>query len=504
VSGVLFVLSIAMLIVALPLLRSGLRGRVIGDHPYCRKCGFDLFGFERDSWRCPECGKSIRRSRGRWYLRDVCIGRRERRSGPLLWGLVLGLPAVGWLVMLAVATFGGDDVYSRTPEWLLDWEARVGGDVASRAVDEFSWRARAGRLSPARENALAARFLDEQQDVSRPWVYQKGDFLGYLRRSGRLKPADWDRYVAQAVAPALTVRPLVRSGEPVPFSVQLDDLRFGTASGPAFGGWTGPGDRGVTLRVVAQDASGAVYVVGQKAQGSLRSYFRSQQLTLPAIEGAIDFRRPMPRPAWRVGIAAEETVASSPTPFPLPFPTPSPTTLPSWPAGVVPFAVAPLGQPTVIAREHPGMRDALRRTLRLTLIPSFPVRADAGAGDGGTVRRLDVPRAGSRAFLIELDLWRDDAERWPLPASWTVVVRADGTERRVGIAGFSGDKPDAGARLLLNFPRDDGPVIGEHVEVILRPSPEFAERSLRLTEYWSGEIEFDVPLAAHDSPHAPK
>jgi ribosomal protein L37E len=482
-----------MLIAAVPLLWLGLRGRVVDDHPYCRRCGFDLYGFDRGSWRCPECGKPIRRSRGRWYLRDVRIGRRERRLRPLSWGLALGLPAVGWLVMLAVATFGGDGMYARAPGWLLDWEARVGGGVAGRAVDELSRRACAGKLSPASENALVARFLDEQQDLSRPWVHEKGDFLGYLRRAGRLKPADWNRYVAQAVVPALTVRPLVRLGTPVPFSIQLDNLRFGTASGPAFAKPSGPGGQGVTLRVIARDANGTVYALGDDDQYWVRSHAPSQQLTSPTIDGAIEDRPPIARSEWRFGMWAEEKVSST---------APAPTTLPSWPAGVVPFAFAPPEQRTAVARAHPRMRDAVRRNLRLRLIPTFPVWASAPAGDGG-VRRLDVPPAGSRAFTVEFDLHREDAARWPLPVSWSVAIRFGGAEHPVGITGFPRE-PEIGPRLLVSFPNDDGPVAGEHVDVILRPSPDFAERSLGMTEYWDGEIEFlDIPLHLHGSPQGP-
>jgi len=38
------------------LIDTGLRGRRVGEHPYCKKCGFDLTGKPDASTRCAECG----------------------------------------------------------------------------------------------------------------------------------------------------------------------------------------------------------------------------------------------------------------------------------------------------------------------------------------------------------------------------------------------------------------------------------------------------------------
>ena len=37
----------------------GLRKRYVGDHPHCRKCGFDLFGRNESSVVCSECGADL-------------------------------------------------------------------------------------------------------------------------------------------------------------------------------------------------------------------------------------------------------------------------------------------------------------------------------------------------------------------------------------------------------------------------------------------------------------
>ena len=52
---VLFVVLLGVLIGG-TLMFVGWRGQRIGDHPYCRKCGFDLFGRPDGTKVCGECG----------------------------------------------------------------------------------------------------------------------------------------------------------------------------------------------------------------------------------------------------------------------------------------------------------------------------------------------------------------------------------------------------------------------------------------------------------------
>src|SRR5690349_6074803 len=49
----------ATLLLGVVLLALGLRGRRVGDHPYCRRCGFDLFGLPPAHPACPECGADL-------------------------------------------------------------------------------------------------------------------------------------------------------------------------------------------------------------------------------------------------------------------------------------------------------------------------------------------------------------------------------------------------------------------------------------------------------------
>jgi predicted RNA-binding Zn-ribbon protein involved in translation (DUF1610 family) len=45
------------------LLRRGLRGPAVEvEHPFCKRCGYDLFGRPPESELCPECGANLLRS----------------------------------------------------------------------------------------------------------------------------------------------------------------------------------------------------------------------------------------------------------------------------------------------------------------------------------------------------------------------------------------------------------------------------------------------------------
>ena len=74
--------GLALILVAL-----GLAGRRVGDHPHCRRCGFDLFG-NPSAAVCPECGGDLS------WRRAVRTGQRKRRRGMLVAGLALLAPAV--------------------------------------------------------------------------------------------------------------------------------------------------------------------------------------------------------------------------------------------------------------------------------------------------------------------------------------------------------------------------------------------------------------------------
>lgn len=70
-------------IAAMVFIAKGWRGRRVGDHEHCRKCGFDLFGRPDGTRVCGECGASLDAPRA------IVFGERQRRPFMLSTGLIL-------------------------------------------------------------------------------------------------------------------------------------------------------------------------------------------------------------------------------------------------------------------------------------------------------------------------------------------------------------------------------------------------------------------------------
>jgi len=171
------VVAVASVLVAgVVLVWLGVRGRRVGDHPVCRKCGFDLVGLPAG-------------------LVVMCVG-------------FLGV--VGWVVGR------GADVNEYKPVWWLMREAS-GGDAKVRdpALGELLRRVKDGKLSEGQLAKVVDRALEIQGDMSKAWVTGWGDMVELLRAQGKLPEEKWRQYVKQGPVILLEVRPRVRIGAPL-------------------------------------------------------------------------------------------------------------------------------------------------------------------------------------------------------------------------------------------------------------------------------------------------
>ncbi len=93
-----------------------------GDHPVCRRCGFNLTGLP-DPSSCPECGRRLDRRRA------VATGDRRR------WPVPVGSVLVGLAVVaLGYAVLGTRTLDGQKPLWLLDAELRIASPKRDRAI----------------------------------------------------------------------------------------------------------------------------------------------------------------------------------------------------------------------------------------------------------------------------------------------------------------------------------------------------------------------------------
>jgi hypothetical protein len=214
-------------VVALMLLWLGLRGRRVGDHPFCRRCGFDLFGKPDESQICPECGARLLSPRA--YV----IGVRHRRLWAMLTGSFILLPLCGIAGIFAWGRYNGVDWQKHKPLWYLSREAS-GSDVPTRdaAIAEMINRYAAGKLTKPQIASILSQALSAQADASKPWATGWGDLIESAHATGDLSGADWKRYAEQAVAGMYVVRYRTKVASDTPFSYALDSRGARVGSRP--------------------------------------------------------------------------------------------------------------------------------------------------------------------------------------------------------------------------------------------------------------------------------
>lgn len=137
------------------LLFTGLRGRRVGDHPFCRRCGFDLTGRPATSVLCSECGADLDARHA------IVVGVHERRRGPLLAGAfaaILGVSVGGVVLRDSLPGAGGfSAIRYRPTSWLIGDLNSGNWNTQQVAANELTRRLRAGDLAAAdvRRAALA-------------------------------------------------------------------------------------------------------------------------------------------------------------------------------------------------------------------------------------------------------------------------------------------------------------------------------------------------------------
>jgi hypothetical protein len=218
-TSIVFLLGVALalLIAAFFLLVFGWRGRRVGDHPFCRKCGFDLFGRPDGTLVCGECGASLDAKRA------IVIGERKRRPFLISAGLVLAI------LTLAVGANSTRSAWPSISQWANDSLYAMKSDASliaemqknSRAAqEEFFRRWQKGTL----KSGSIGLFLADELAATRKPAWRIGGIVSAIReqwaqgqvseeltRRAMKAAMDLQFEAAQSAAPRECVRYLIRT-----------------------------------------------------------------------------------------------------------------------------------------------------------------------------------------------------------------------------------------------------------------------------------------------------
>lgn len=190
------------------LVRAGLRGRRVNDHPVCRRCRFDLVGLGGGTRpeRCPECGTSLTGTT-RKARRAIIDGERKRRWWSFSFGVVLLLAGLGtgfWLTYKPLAKFPWT---TWAPDWVLaEMVDRVYPTRPGPVLNELLQRLNRQELSHSAARRATRRILAIQADDDSSWDEMLGLFVQRARKLGLLGDEQWHTYVMQSIRPTLQVR----------------------------------------------------------------------------------------------------------------------------------------------------------------------------------------------------------------------------------------------------------------------------------------------------------
>jgi hypothetical protein len=193
------------------------RGRLVGDAPHCRHCKYNLTGLTSNN--CPECGFAI-------TVAGVISGYRQRRTALLAIGAALAFVSASGLGLITYGRVTRVVWYTYSPVSLL---LRMARENDGRAFAELHRRTWSDTLPHTKmpevvSTALAEHGTETSASSAAGWA----NILTMLRDRGCLTSDQVAKFYGQLARVTLRVRRTIRQGDPIPYSVLLDD-RSGSA-----------------------------------------------------------------------------------------------------------------------------------------------------------------------------------------------------------------------------------------------------------------------------------
>lgn len=201
--------TIATLLAGPTLVVIGLRGRRLGEDPYCAKCGYCLRGTMSE--HCSECGNKLTPG-------GIVHGLRVRRWPLLILGLLV---CVVWITSSDVVRILRQVDWCRhSPTWFVIHKARDGGRYW---IKELHSRVLEREFSTSQVSRIANLSLDKLVSwPTQPSANFWPEVLEELDTQGLLDEEQRDRYLGRYAQTRLTARSVIRQGDP--FVMGIDHL----------------------------------------------------------------------------------------------------------------------------------------------------------------------------------------------------------------------------------------------------------------------------------------
>jgi len=447
IGGLVFGLSLLLMFL-------GIRGKRIDDHPWCRKCRFDLFGRGENAVdACPECGNDLTRPRA------VRIGQRRKRRGVILFASFVMLTGVSGLGITGYSDLADVNWQHHKPVWMLMREADgAPGIFSEAAVDELLRREDLGRLNNDQVDDLIEVILRHQADSARAWRTEMGDLVEKYYVAGKLDRERWERYTGQFLFDVykIEVRPevVIGSGR-VGIRMVKQDVRCGSGTHMAY-----QLQEKNRVTTIGPDVVGRVNPVSTSPLGHRNNSHSQTNYFLNDEPQWANIRPGKQKVTHEVELAILEASGRGVL---------QPTDV--FASRQVKFETEstflPAGQSTVKLNTDPSLKATVEDAVQLRRVVVGPV---------------SVPNTTNQFYVS----YFIDFDPRPVDCAFTIVLKHGANEYEVGSIAMAAAM-DTGYHGYESFTAD---LRGKRVDVILRPSPDYAESTIDCFEIWGEDIVF--------------
>lgn len=493
----LFLQTLAFLVLGILFLILGLRGRYLGPEPRCRSCTYQLTG-RLDAERCPECGAVL-------TPKTLVYGLRKPRWWSMI--TVVVVVAIFWAVpgrlLWKVRRIEWFEYY---PVGMLLWRAKAD---QPHAIYELAWRAHRGELSSESSHEiaeLALRKLDQWPLIAsgRAW----SGLLELMDEGGLLTDKQRERLFCGLVQASLSVRRQIRQGDPLVLRVGLSPSSRGHTGYVLWHGTSAVrvGDREIFKSPddACRSSRGYDWAFIDRAPACNKTLIFSQTGLLIG-QAQVDYagRHVLHYRDWAWSNSSPEVDA------------------PLWSKEITltkDIEVLPANAPDPVRWVVPPeaesqLRDGIDLCLRMWLRDEWSRDEWYGwcVGEKEVLSGDVAPLERAENHEV-LDIHLSLSDPPPIPVAFDLVIEADGSELETttdvdrgrpswgvcsGPSVLAWNREESGdAELTVKVP----PFTANEVFVILRGSRDVARRTVDMYEVWQGELRFGPFRVEHSSP----